>query len=172
MKYVNLLVFLALFIGNVFGEDKAEFVQTPYEKPFKVVVEFYFDEPEKIVPALEWVSNVIYVLTKEPYSFVPGEDIDIVVVIHGTEITTLVKDNRDRFKSVWDRIEGMSMYGVKFKVCSMAAEQIYGYKKEDFPSFVELVPSAITELLHWQHKGYALLIPRIYERRRAVEEIR
>ena len=35
-----------------------------------------------------------------------------------------------------------------------------------------VVPSAITELLHWQHKGYALLIPRIYERRKSVEEIR
>ncbi len=164
---LTLLVILSLSFS-----EGAKFVQTPYEAPFKAVVEFYFDEPEKIRPALEWVSNIIYVLSREPYNFVPGEDIDIVVVIHGTEITTLVKKNRERYRDIWDRIEGMSMYGVKFKVCGMAAELIYGYKKEDFPEFVELVPSAITELLHWQQKGYALLIPRILERKRAVEEIR
>ncbi|MDQ7082311.1 MAG: DsrE family protein [Aquificota bacterium] len=118
------------------------------------------------------MSNIIHVLSKEPYSLIPGEDIDIVVVIHGTEITTLVKKNRDRYRDIWDRVEGMSMYGVKFKVCSMAAELLYGYKKEDFPDFVEFVPSAITELLHWQHKGYALLIPRVFERKRSIEEIR
>ncbi len=167
----GVVIGLLLLVGVVFSEG-ARFVQTPYEAPFKVVVEFYFDEPEKIKPALEWVSNIIYVLSKEPYDFIPGEDIDIVVVIHGTEITTLVKKNKERYKGVWERIESMGMYGVKFKVCSMAAELIYGYKPEDFPEFVELVPSAITEILHWQHKGYALLIPQVFERRRSVEEIR
>ncbi len=163
---------LLLLIGLTFSQERAKFVQTPYEKPFKVVVEFYFDEPEKIRPALEWVSNIIHVLSREPYEFIPGGDIDIVVVIHGTEITTLVKKNRERYRDIWERIEGMEMYGVKFKVCKMAAELIYGYKPEDFPPFVELVPSAITEILHWQHKGYALLIPRIFERKKSIEEIR
>ena len=168
---VVIAVILAL-VGLTFAQEKAKFVQTPYEAPFKAVVEFYFDEPEKIRPALEWVSNIIYVLSKEPYDFIPGEDIDIVVIVHGTEITTLVEKNREKYKDIWERIESMEMYGVKFKVCAMAAELIYGYKPEDFPPFVELVPSAITELLHWQQKGYALLIPRIYERKKAVEEIR
>ena len=168
----KVFLFLLLTLGLSFPQDKPAFVQTPYQAPFKVVVEFYFDEPEKIKPALEWVSNIIYVLSREPYEFIPGEDIDIVVIIHGTEITTLVKKNREKYRDIWDRIESMEMYGVKFKVCSMAAELIYGYKPEDFPPFIELVPSAITELLHWQHKGYALLIPRIYERKKAVEEIR
>lgn len=158
--------------GILFSQDKAKLVQTPYEAPFKVVVEFYFDEPEKIRPALEWVSNIIYVLSREPYEFIPGEDIDIVVVIHGTEIVTLAKKNREKYRDVWERIESMSMYGVKFKVCKMAAELIYHYKPEDFPEFVELVPSAITELLHWQQKGYAYLLPQVFERKRSVEEIR
>jgi len=168
----GVVVILLLLASFVLAQDKPRIVQTPYEAPFRAVVEFYFDEPEKIRPALEWVSNIIYVLSREPYNFVPGEDIDIVVVIHGTEITTLVKKNRDKYREIWERIEGMEMYGVKFKVCSMAAELIYGYKPEDFPPFVEFVPSAITELLHWQHKGYALLIPRVYERKKSVEEIR
>ena len=166
-----LVIFLLIFTFSL-SEEGAKFVQTPYKPPFNVVVEFYFDEPEKIRPALLWISNIIYVLTNEPYNFIPGEDFDIVVIIHGTEITTLVKKNKEKYKDVWERMEGMAMYGVKFKVCSMAAEQLYGYKKEDFPPFVELVPSAITELLHWQLKGYALLIPRVYELKRPREEIR
>jgi len=167
-----LLFLVLLFVFGRAEEKGAKFVQTPYEPPFRVVVEFYFDEPEKIRPALLWVSNIIYVLTNEPYNFIPEEDLDIVVVIHGTEITTLVKKNRERYADVWERMEGMAMYGVKFKVCGMAAEQLYGYTKEDFPSFVELVPSAITELLYWQQKGYALLIPQIKEMKRPREEIR
>ncbi len=168
---MKLIYLLFVFLSISFAE-KARVVQTPYEAPFRAVVEFYFDEPEKIRPALEWVANIIHVLSKEPYEFIPGEDIDIVVVIHGTEITTLVKKNREKYRDIWERVEGLSMYGVKFKVCGMAAELIYGYKPEDFPEFVELVPSAITELLHWQQKGYPLLIPRIYERKRPIEEIR
>ena len=166
------IALLILLVSLSLSQERARFVQTPYEARFRVVVEFYFDDPEKIRPALEWVSNIIYVLSKEPYNFIPGEDIDIVVIIHGTEITTLVKKNREKYKDIWERIESMEMYGVKFKVCAMAAELIYGYKPEDFPPFVELVPSAITELLYWQQKGYALLIPQVYERKRAVEEIR
>ena len=170
----HLFIFLFIFIATTFGGEKKAppFIQTQYQAPFRAVVEFYFDEPEKIRPALEWVSNIIFVLSKEPYNFIPGEDIDIVVIIHGTEITTLVRKNREKYKDIIERMEGMTMYGVKFKVCSMAAQLIYHYRLEDFPEFVEFVPSAITEILHWQHKGYALLIPRIYERKRSIEEIR
>ncbi len=171
---MRVILLLLIALMTAFGGEKkgATFIQTEYTSPFKAVVEFYFDEPEKIKPALEWISNIIYVLSKDPYNFIPGEDIDIVVIIHGTEITTLAKKNREKYKDIWERMEGMAMYGVRFKVCSMAAEQIYHYKREDFPDFVELVPSAITELLHWQQKGYALLIPRVLERRKSVEEIR
>ncbi len=169
----KVLLLLIFTLPLVWSQEKgARFVQTPYEPPFRVVVEFYFDEPEKIRPALLWVSNIIYVLSNEPYNFIPEEDLDIVVVIHGTEITTLVKKNREKYRDVWERMEGMAMYGVKFKVCGMAAEQLYGYTREDFPPFVDLVPSAITEILHWQLKGYALLIPQIKEMKRPREEIR
>jgi len=163
---------LLMLLSAAFAEEGAVFVQTPYEPPFRAVVEFYFDEPEKIRPALEWVSNIIRVLSEEPYSFIPGEEIEIVVVIHGTEITTLARKNRERYRDIWERMEGMTMYGVRFKVCSIAAEKIYDYSPDELAPFVELVPSAIPELLHWQQKGYALLIPRIPERKGSVEEIR
>jgi hypothetical protein len=60
---------------------------------------------------------------------------------------------------------------VEFKVCGLAAHD-YGYVREDFLDFVQIVPSAITELAHWQQKGYALITPVVPEKRFAIEEIR
>lgn len=68
MRKLLLILFILSF---PFGSEHAKFVQTPYQVPFKVVVEFYFDELEKIRPALLWISNIIYVLSKEPYNFIP-----------------------------------------------------------------------------------------------------
>ncbi|ADC89726.1 Domain of unknown function DUF1791 [Thermocrinis albus DSM 14484] len=152
---------LLMFLVASFSKEKALYVQTEYAKPFRVVVEFYFDHPEKIRPALGWVSNIVYVLTNPPYNY-PLEDIDIVVISHGRELEAFVKRNREKYRDVVERMESLSQYGVKFFVCAMAARQLYNLKEEDFYPFVTLVPSAITELAHWQHKGYALIIPQIF----------
>ena len=61
--------------------------------------------------------------------------------------------------------------GVKFKVCRLAAED-YGYSDKDFYEFVEVVPSAITELVHWQQQGYALMTPVVMEKKYSTDEIR
>ncbi len=61
--------------------------------------------------------------------------------------------------------------GVKFKVCGLAAED-YGYIDKDFHEFIEVVLSAITELVHWQQQGYALIAPVVMEKKYSIEEIR
>lgn len=38
--------------------------------------------------------------------------------------------------------------GVNFRACGLAAAD-YGYGDEDFYDFIQVVPSAITELVHW-----------------------
>ena len=40
------------------------------------------------------------------------------------------------------------------------------------PSSEEVVPSAITELAHWQQQGYALITPNIMDKKVSIEEIR
>ncbi|HAV40392.1 MAG TPA: hypothetical protein DCX31_04900 [Aquificaceae bacterium] len=159
------ILFILLLFSLSFAQPHGKFVQTPYQKPFKVVYEFFFDHPEKLRPALGWISNVIYVLTNPPYNFSP-EDIDIVVVSHGRELPVFAMKNKDQYTDIVERMENLSMYGVKFKVCKMAAEQIYGLSEKDFYPFVELVPSAITEIIHWQLQGYALMIPQVFEIKR------
>ena len=129
---------LLLIFSVVLAQPHGKVVQTPYSKPFKVVYELFLDHPEKIRPALGWISNVIFVLTNPPYNFSP-EDIHIVVVSHGRELPVFAMKNKEQYADVVERLESLSMYGVEFKVCKMAAEQIYGLSEKDFYPFVELL---------------------------------
>ncbi len=144
-------------------------VNTPYRDP-KVVFDFYFDDPRKIDSALYWIRSYMNPLMDSPYHMAP-EFMEIVVVIHGTEIVTLAKANYPKYRESVERMRYYASLGVKFKVCGLAASD-YGYKVEDFQDFVEVVPSAITELGYWQQQGYALIAPRVLEKRFSVEEIR
>jgi intracellular sulfur oxidation DsrE/DsrF family protein len=144
-------------------------VDTPYA-PAKVVFEFYLDDPQKIASALFWVRSLMNPLLEAPYDYSP-EDLNIVVVIHGTEIVTVAERNEAKYQEAVDRMRYYADLGVAFKVCGQAAED-FGYAVKDFQDFVEVVPSAITELAHWQQQGYALIVPQILEKTIDVESIR
>lgn len=149
------------------GEGK--WVQTPYKQP-KVMFEFYLDDPQKIGSALYWVRALVNTLSVAPYGYAP-EDMEIVVVIHGTEIVTVAKKNEERYQEAVDRMRYYSDLGVKFKVCGQAAED-FGYSVKDFQEFIDVVPNAMTELAHWQQQGYSLIIPQIFEKKLDIEKIR
>jgi len=157
---------ISLAIAN---EDSAHYVEPPYKEP-RVVYDFYFDEPAKINSALYWIRSLINPLIEEPYNFAP-EFMEIKVVIHGTEIVTLAKKNYAKYKDAVERMRYYALLGVKFKVCNIAASD-YDYKTEDFYEFIEIVPSAFTELAHWQQQGFALITPKIYTRTKSIKEIR
>ncbi len=162
------LVFVA-FQAPLMSAEKSIFIQTPYKSP-KVVYDFYFDTPQKINSALYWVRSLMNPLMDSPYDYAP-EFMNIVVVIHGTEIVTVVKHNYKKYKESVERIKYYHQLGVKFKVCNIAAHD-FGYSESDFFDFVELVPSAMAELAHWQLEGYALITPQIKSKKFSMEEIR
>ncbi len=144
-------------------------VQTPY-KPAKVLFEFYLDDPAKMGSALYWIRSLMNPLMEAPYNYAP-EDLSIKVVIHGTEIVTVAKHNEEKYQEFVERMRYYADLGVEFKVCGQAAED-FGYSVQDFQDFIQVVPNAMTELAHWQQEGYALITPRIYEKRFAIEELR
>jgi intracellular sulfur oxidation DsrE/DsrF family protein len=150
-------------------EDGARLVQTPYTEQ-KVVFDFYFDSPEKINPALYWIRSLMNPLMDAPYNIAP-EMLDIKVIIHGTEIVTLARKNHEKYRDAVERMRYYASLGVQFRVCGIAAHD-YGYEAHDFYDFVEVVPSAITELAHWQLQGYALITPKVMDKRFSIEEIR
>lgn len=168
------LIFILLCSSFVLAEptepvEQATFVQTPYQEP-KVAFEFYFDDPNKINSALYWIRSYMNPLSEEPYNYAP-EFMDIKVIIHGTEIVTLAKKNHAKYKTAVERMEYYSMLGVEFRVCALAAKD-FGYKKEDFQSFVKIVPSAIIEIGHWQQEGYAIIKPEVMDKKFSIEELR
>jgi intracellular sulfur oxidation DsrE/DsrF family protein len=163
---------LLLILANldvVADEPVSQFVQTPYSEQ-QVVFDFYFGEPEMINSALHWIRSLINPLMEEPYGHAP-EFLDIKVVIHGTEIVTLARKNYQKYREAVERMRYYASLGVEFKVCGLAAQD-YDYAITDFYEFVDVVPSAITELAHWQLQGYALLTPAVIEKKYTIEEIR
>ena len=169
MKSILLaLAWLGLgMIGPAHAAGKS--VATPYAAP-RVMFEFYLDDPHKIGSALYWVRSLMNPLMEAPYNY-PPEDLDIVVVIHGSEIVTVAKKNEAKYQDAVDRMRYYAGLGVKFKVCGQAAAD-FGYRAEDFQDFVDIVPNAITELAHWQQQGYALIVPKIMEKTIDTESIR
>jgi intracellular sulfur oxidation DsrE/DsrF family protein len=160
---------LFVFSTLLVAEDAARYIEPPYEEP-KAVYDFYLDDPAKMGTALHWIRALINPLSEPPYSFAP-EFMEIKVVIHGTEIVTVAKKNYEKYRDVVERMRYYAALGVEFKVCNLAAGD-YGYGTEDFYEFIEVVPSAFTELVHWQQQGFALITPRIYVRTHTIDEIR
>lgn len=166
-----LIISLTAMSPTIYADTDAEakYVETPYTEQ-KVVFDFYLDDPESTGSALYWIRSLMNPLMDAPYNYAP-EFLEIVVVIHGTEIVTVAKKNYKKYQEVVDRMSYYSDLGVKFKVCGLAAKD-YQYSKSDFQDFIEVVPSAITELAHWQLEGYALITPKIMFKKYSIEEIR
>ncbi len=165
----SFIIILLLWTFQAHAAEQAEYVQTPYKEP-KVVFDFYFDNPQKINSALYWIRSLMTPLSEEPYGYAP-EFMNIKVVIHGTEIVTIAKKNYKKYKTAVERMRYYAMLGVEFKVCGLASHD-YGYQLSDFYEFIQVVPSAIPELAHWQQEGYALIAPRIMDKNFTIEEIR
>lgn len=169
MKLV-IFVLLSIFAGLAVAEEHAaRYIEPDYQEP-RVVYDFYLDDPAKMGTALYWIRSLVNPLSEPPYSFAP-EFMQIKVVIHGTEIVTVAKKNYQKYREVVERMRYYAALGVEFKVCNLAALD-YDYRTEDFFEFIDVVPSAFTELVHWQQQGYALLTPTVYLRTQSVEEIR
>jgi intracellular sulfur oxidation DsrE/DsrF family protein len=83
--------------------------------------------------------------TEAPYSLFP-EDMSIIVLLHGTELVTVARKNEAKYEELVQRMRYYASQGVKFKVCGLALQD-YGYTDADMQPFIEITPSAMTELV-------------------------
>lgn len=161
---------VALILGMLLSlqaRADATLVNTPYAAP-KVVFDFFLDDPAKMGAALSWLRSLIVPLSVPPYTY----DTDTIkVVVHGTELVTLAKKNEVKYKEFVDRMRYYADLGIEFKVCGLAMQD-YGYSLKDMHDFVQVVPSAPVELVHWQNQGYAVLVPTIMDKKFNIEHIR
>ena len=165
-KICWLLITFALSSVNA---QAAEEITPEYEEP-QVVFDFYFDDPKHIGSALYWVRATINPLLDEPYNMAP-EMMDVIVMIHGTEIVTLAKHNYEKYRESVERMRYYHSLGVEFRVCKLAAQD-YDYQLEDLYDFVTAVPSAPTDLVQLQMQGYALITPMVKSKKYSIAEIR
>lgn len=170
MKFLNSVSGLMMMLVSSVVAAEAKVVDTPYLEEQKVIFDFYLNEPDEIGSALYWVRSLLNPLIGPPRSYAP-DFMDLIILIHGTEIVTLVKKNKSRYEKHVQRMEYYADLGVKFKICGLAMAD-YGYQPKDFYDFVEIVPSGITELAHWQQQGYAVIRPSIMSKKYTIDEIR
>ena len=170
-RRLALIVALGLIgpLAPTIAPAQALTVVTPYQQP-KAVFDFYLDHPDKIGAALYWLRAFINPLTEAPYSLF-NDDIQTVVVLHGTELVTVAKKNEEKYEEVVQRMRYYAGQGVRFKVCGLALQD-FGYTLDDMQPFVEVTPSAMTELVHWQNQGYGLITPVVTDKRFSIDEIR
>ena len=164
----SLLLAIALVVTTT-NAHAGKTVFTEYDEP-KAVFDFFFAAPQHIESGLYWVRAYMNPLIDEPYNLAP-EFMGIVVVIHGTEIVTLAKHNYEKYRDSVERMRYYASLGVQFKVCGMAAAD-YQYDADSFYDFVDVIPSAMAEVAHWQQKGYGLVIPQMHEKTFSIDEIR
>lgn len=172
LRRLSAIVMLLLALaasGPTAGREGASVVYPDYAEP-RVLFDFFLDHPAKIGPALFWLRSLINPLQEPPFNMDP-EFMDIVVVIHGTELVTLARRNEASYQEAVDRMRYYALLGVRFRVCGLALED-FGYSPADLQPFVEVAPSAMTELAHWQQQGYALITPQVFERTVPLDEIR
>lgn len=150
-------------------QAQAKFVQTPYQHP-KVLFDFYLDNPAKMGAALYWVRSFMNPLLEAPYSLF-NDDMSVIVLLHGTELVTVAKKNEGKYEEIVQRMRYYADQGVKFKVCGLALQD-FGYTLADMQPFIEVTPSAMTELVHWQNQGYGLITPVVTDKRFSIEDIR
>ena len=164
-----LLLTLGLAVPPATAVAQATLVQTPYQQP-KAVFDIYLDHPAKMGSALYWLRSFVNPLLEAPYSFF-NEDLRVVVVLHGTELVTVARQNEEKYADVVQRMRYYADHGVKFRVCGLALRD-FGYTPADLQPFIEVAPSAMTELVHWQNQGYALITPVVTEKKVSTEAIR
>jgi intracellular sulfur oxidation DsrE/DsrF family protein len=162
------LIALLFTISNG-ASASARIVHPPYGEP-KALFEFYLDDPAKLSSALYWVRSYMNPLMEAPYDLAP-ELLNVVIVIHGTEIVALAKHNYDKYRQEVERLRYYAELGVKVRACSLAAAD-FGYRPGDLHDFVELAPSAMTEIVYWQQQGYGLIKPEVLDKKFSIEEIR
>jgi intracellular sulfur oxidation DsrE/DsrF family protein len=167
-RWLTLVLFmLTLWVGHASAQGQR--VQTPYQNP-KVLFDFYLDDPAKMGSALFWVRAFVNPLIEAPYRFFP-DDMKVIVLLHGTELVTVARKNEAKYEEVVQRMRYYADMGVEFRICGLALQD-FGYTDADMQPFIQIAPSAITELVHWQNQGYALVTPQVPDKRFSIEDIR
>lgn len=84
-------------------------------------------------------------------------DMPIAVISHGDEIFSLLWDKEEKYKEFHDKIRTLVMEdGIAFQVCGAFAA-LSGVDASEFADFVDVVPSAPTQISDYRFMGYKVI---------------
>ena len=116
----------------------------------KLKVLMHINETEKWKIVLSNISNLL--------NDAGDANTDIIVVANGYSVYGYADPEKVSY------MEPLAVRGVKFIACrnalsNMCHEGVACLKEELLPSFIEIVPAGITELIKKQQEGYAYVKP-------------
>ena len=115
----------------------------------RLKVIFHINEPERWDTALGNITNLLKDV---------GEDgVDAVAIANGPSVNAFIDDQK------LDVIKGLLDKGVKFLTCKNSLKKMCSagvcISEETLPSFIGVVPAAITEIIKMQADGFAYVKP-------------
>ncbi len=155
-----ILVFTFYSLTAVADENTPSQFRDDAYTPQNVVYEFNYQTPADGVRALGYIRNHLRAL--EEFGDV-AKDSHIVVVMHGYEVHAVAREQAEHFPDVYAKLKELTDKGVSFYVCRNSARG-KGYEVDDFYDLVTLVPAGMSEIGHWQAKGYAYINPYLNKR--------
>lgn len=150
MRYLLLAL---LLVSKVMAgpTDPSKFDGSPLGAQ-RVVYQFNFETPEDIHQGLGYLTNHLKGLRE----FGDSKNSHLVIVAFGNELHMLSRLNRAAYPDFYEQLKVLTDQGVEIHVCGNAA-RFRGYKPDDFYDLVTVVPSAMTDLVKLQAKGYAYI---------------
>lgn len=82
----------------------------------------------------------------------------MVVVTHGPELRAFAKENYVQYAGIVEKMKVLADKGVEFRMCNNALKAA-GFSKDDFHSFVTIVPAGFPEIALLQSQGYQYINP-------------
>lgn len=139
MKYKSLLTLLMIFISYpvLFAQQDSDMIDL---KKHKVVIQFSDSDSLSQITVTGQVKNI--------RTAWPNAEVELVCHGPGLDLLVISKSKASKAVAEW------SAQGVTFAACNNTMRR-RNIKKEDLLSSVQIVPSAMIELVLKQEKGWA-----------------
>ena len=146
--------------GRVFTTEDPGLAFSPDGRSFKLLFESYSQSPspERVNRGIDSVARFLNMNGK---AGVRGEELDVVLIIHGNAAYEALGNQgyRDRFEMDNPNLpllEELSSAGVRIYVCAQSAAG-RGLEKRELAASVDIAFSAMNALVDLQDDGYALI---------------
>lgn len=127
-----------------------QYYSQQYYAPSKVVYDVSSSDTSELSHILDRASLLQKIYHNDSF------DASIILVVHEGAIPLFVKNNKIQHE-LMQRVKSLTLGEIiQIRVCEASAN-MQGFYKDDFDSFIQIVPMADAEIIELQNNGYAYL---------------